>query len=86
MKHPVFGDQLYNGRETQLMRLPENLRKRGQHLLKMMPRQALHAKELTFLHPRTGERVRFEAPLPDDMQAVLEKLPDMLLLPTEGEG
>ncbi len=85
LKHPVFGDQLYNGRETQLMRLPENLRKRGQHLLKMMPRQALHAKELTFLHPRTGERVRFEAPLPDDMQAVLEKLPDMLLLPTEGD-
>ncbi len=80
LKHPVVGDQLYNGRENQLLRLPENLRKRGAHLLKMMKRQALHAKELTFIHPVRGERLRFEAPLPQDMQEVMEKLPDLFLL------
>ncbi len=84
LKHPVVGDQLYNGRENQLVRLPENLRKRGQHLLKMMPRQALHARQLTFLHPTSGERLTFEAPLPADMQELLDKLPDLLLLGKDG--
>jgi 23S rRNA pseudouridine1911/1915/1917 synthase len=32
----------------------------------------LHAYRLAFDHPATGQRVRFEAPLPDDMLAVLE--------------
>ncbi len=80
LHHPVVGDQLYNGRENQLMRLPENLRKRGAHLLKMLDRQALHAKQLTFIHPTTGERLSFEAPLPQDMQDALNKLPDLFLL------
>jgi 23S rRNA pseudouridine1911/1915/1917 synthase len=37
-------------------------------------RQALHASVLGFEHPATGEFVRFETPLPDDMQAALERL------------
>ena len=36
--------------------------------------QLLHAAELSFNHPRTGERVTFNAPLPDYFGAVLEKL------------
>jgi 23S rRNA pseudouridine1911/1915/1917 synthase len=40
----------------------------------MLPRQALHARLLGFEHPsRPGERLVFEAPLPYDMQAVLER-------------
>jgi len=38
------------------------------------PRQFLHARELTFAHPLTGEQLTFSAPLPDDLRAVLEKL------------
>jgi 23S rRNA pseudouridine1911/1915/1917 synthase len=38
------------------------------------PRQALHAATLAFRHPRTGEPMRFEAPLPPDLAAVLEGL------------
>jgi 23S rRNA pseudouridine1911/1915/1917 synthase len=38
-----------------------------------MPRQALHAKELGFVHPATGEQMLFSSELPDDMVAVIEK-------------
>ncbi len=44
---------------------------RGEALL---PRQALHAWQLAFDHPRTGERVRFESPLPADLSALLARL------------
>ena len=37
-------------------------------------RQALHAARLSFVHPATGNRVRFEAPLPDDMSRLVKKL------------
>lgn len=36
--------------------------------------QALHSKTLMFTHPRTGERMEFEAPLPEDMQMILDDL------------
>lgn len=78
--HPVVGDETYNGRDGQLRRLPSHLHKRGQHLLKLMPRQALHARYLTFIHPASKERVSFEAPLPEDFKIVLEKLPRLFLL------
>ena len=41
---------------------------------KMLPRQALHAWKLAFLHPRTGELMQFEAPLPEDFKTLLESL------------
>lgn len=77
---PVVGDKDYNGRETQLTRLPSNLKRRGQHLLNMVPQQFLHAKKLTFLHPRTQEQVHFESPLPAHLQQALDKLSDIFLL------
>ncbi len=80
LRHPVVGDQLYNGRENQLLRLPQNLRKRGSHLLKLLKRQALHAKKLSLIHPSSGQRLQFEVPLPADMQEALDKLADLFLL------
>ncbi len=44
---------------------------RGAHLL---PRQALHAWRLAFIHPRTKDERRFESPLPQDLAALLEAL------------
>ena len=38
-----------------------------------MPRHALHARSLGFVHPRTKKEVYFETPLPSDMQAVLSR-------------
>ena len=78
--HPVIGDEVYNGRDSQLKQLPFNLQKRGKHLLNLLPRQALHAKTLTFLHPAGGEQVTFESDLPEEMQSAIEKLPQLFLL------
>ena len=40
----------------------------------MMPRQALHAAELGFIHPVTGKEMHFTAPLPEDFSSVLDKI------------
>lgn len=77
---PVVGDRDYNGRDNQLARLPENLRKRGQHLLKLVPDQFLHAKKLEFIHPYSKEVMTFESDLPTTLKTTLEKLPDLFLL------
>ncbi len=60
--HPVLADKQYGGRST------KSRPNFG------MTRQALHASRLGFAHPRTGEWVEFEAPLPADMQAALDAL------------
>ncbi|TKT75343.1 RluA family pseudouridine synthase [Aquamicrobium sp. LC103] len=62
--HPLIGDQDY-GRAflTKANRLPEALRER----VRAFRRQALHARTLAFRHPATGELMRFQAALPDDM-------------------
>lgn len=83
LHHPVMGDGDYNGRDSQIKQLPPNLQKRGKHILKIITRQALHAQQLSFIHPQTEEVVSFEAPLPADMQTLLEKLSDLFLLPPE---
>jgi 23S rRNA-/tRNA-specific pseudouridylate synthase len=45
--------------------------------LKRMDRLALHAYRLEFNHPRTGERVQFVSPIPQDMREVVECLRSM---------
>jgi 23S rRNA pseudouridine1911/1915/1917 synthase len=77
---PVFGDPVYNGRKSQLRRLPSHLQKRGASLLKQISRQALHAKELTFIHPLTKKRMIFESQLPDDFKNILNKISEVLML------
>jgi 23S rRNA pseudouridine1911/1915/1917 synthase len=44
------------------------------NLLKLIPRQALHAKTIGFIHPATKEFLKFDSELPADMQAILENL------------
>jgi 23S rRNA pseudouridine1911/1915/1917 synthase len=72
--HPVFGDPTYGGRNPHWAG-PE--RTRGSHmqnLLDLIPRQALHAKTLGFIHPVNGKMLRFDSEVPDDMQQLLSKL------------
>lgn len=64
INHPLLGDQTY-GRAGPLKPVLDQL---GFH------RQALHAGVLGFVHPVTGETVRFESPLPDDMHVLLAVL------------
>jgi 23S rRNA pseudouridine1911/1915/1917 synthase len=62
---PVLGDPLYG-------KPPRDARVRA--VAQALGHQALHARVLGFLHPRTGEPVRFEAPVPDDFGEALEAL------------
>jgi 23S rRNA pseudouridine1911/1915/1917 synthase len=66
--YPVIGDPDYGQAfRTKANRLPEPMRA----MAKEFPRQALHAKLLAFSHPVSGEMMRFEAPLPADMAALI---------------
>jgi 23S rRNA pseudouridine1911/1915/1917 synthase len=73
--YPIVGDPLYAGRK----RYPKGATPELREMLEKFGRQALHAAKLTLTHPKTGKRVTYEAPLPDDMQ----KLIDMLTRDTE---
>ncbi len=68
--HPLVGDPLYGG-EKKLSRIPAGPLRDAVAGLK---RPALHAWRLGFDHPRTGERMRFTAELPEDLEALLKKL------------
>ena len=62
--HPLLGDTTYGaGFAASERRLSSEARS----ALKALNRQALHATLLAFEHPRTGERLRFESPLPPDL-------------------
>ena len=65
--HPIVGDPAYSG--PQWKGIPS---RPLQKALSGFTRQALHASSLSFPHPRTGEAMRFEAPLPEDFAALLE--------------
>ena len=67
--HAVVGDPAYSGRQWRNLTNP-----RHQAACSSFPRQALHAGKLAFTHPRTGEEVRFESPLPEDMAGLLAVL------------
>ncbi len=68
INHHVFGDPVYGGREERLKGFTPEIRQEARRLLALVPRQALHAGRLEFAHPVTGEAMRFDAPLPEDMK------------------
>ncbi len=69
--HPLIGDDTYGaGYRTKLRALPPEIAEPIQTL----NRQALHAGNLAFEHPTTGDVMDFESPMPDDMVAVVEAL------------
>ncbi|HEY8385398.1 MAG TPA: 23S rRNA pseudouridine(1911/1915/1917) synthase RluD [Porticoccaceae bacterium] len=68
--HPLVGDPVYGGRP----RLPRQASTALVEALRGFSRQALHAAALSLDHPTTGERLRWESHLPEDMVALLETL------------
>jgi 23S rRNA pseudouridine1911/1915/1917 synthase len=66
--HPLLGDDLYGGG---FKTKANHLRPEAQAALKALGRQALHAAVLGFEHPGTGEVMRFESALPEDMAGLL---------------
>lgn len=70
--HPVVGDPVYGGRK----RLPRGASPTVIAALAAFRRQALHAVRLVLSHPTTGRELAFEAPLPEDLSALLAVLED----------
>lgn len=68
--HALVGDPLYGG-ERKLKRIEDS---GVRSILEGFDRPALHAWKLSIDHPRTGERMNFEAPFPDDLADLLDKL------------
>jgi len=72
--HPVFGDPTYNGRNPEWGGLKGKKSQQAVNLLKLISRQALHAKTLGFIHPISNEFMRFDSEIPDDMKSVLDNI------------
>jgi 23S rRNA pseudouridine1911/1915/1917 synthase len=72
--HPVFGDEMYGGRVPHSVNVTNNIKAQINNLLEIMPRQALHANVLGFIHPRTKEKLRFESELPSDMKRLINEI------------
>jgi 23S rRNA pseudouridine1911/1915/1917 synthase len=74
VNHPVFGDATYGGRKIAYgLNLPK-IKSRVENLLKIIDRQALHAKTLGFVHPRSGNKMEFDSELPEDINEIIKKL------------
>lgn len=71
--HPLFNDATYGGDQVVKGTVFTKYKQFVQNCFKLMPRQALHAKTLGFIHPVTGKKLQFDSELPDDFKAVLEK-------------
>lgn len=70
IQSPIVGDKTYGGR----LRVPKGASESLLQMLRLFPRQALHAKALSIQHPKTYENLSFEIPLPEDMQSLIEAL------------
>ncbi|MFM6984722.1 MAG: RluA family pseudouridine synthase [Chitinophagaceae bacterium] len=72
--HTLFADESYGGLKIlKTSKLPK-YEQFIQNCFDILPRQALHARTLGFIHPRTKKNVHFESELPEDMSAVLQKM------------
>ncbi len=71
--HPLFNDSLYGGDRILKGPLYAKYKQFIDNCFELLPRQALHAKTLGFVHPRTGKQIRFDSEIPADMQALIEK-------------
>lgn len=65
--HPLVGDQVYGGR----LKLPAGCSEELINVLRNFKRQALHARSLGLIHPKTGEPMKWQAPIPEDMQNLI---------------
>jgi len=71
--HPLFNDATYGGDKILKGTVFSKYKSFVQNCFKIMPRQALHAQSLGFIHPATGKAMDFHSPLPPDFQQVIEK-------------
>lgn len=71
--HPLFNDERYGGHLILKGTTFTKYKQFIENCFKALPRQALHAKTLGFIHPTTGEMMRFDTEIPSDFQDCIEK-------------
>ena len=71
--HPLFGDERYGGCEILRGNRSTTYRAFIHNCFKLCNRQALHARTLGFLHPKTYQQMDFTSDLPNDLEALIEK-------------
>ncbi|MBS7564610.1 RluA family pseudouridine synthase [Mucilaginibacter sp. Bleaf8] len=71
--HPLFSDATYGGDKIIKGTTFTKYKQFIENCFELMPRQALHAQTLGFVHPTTRKYIYFEAPMPADFEAVLQK-------------
>ncbi len=71
--HPLFNDAMYGGDQITKGTVFTKYKQFVDNCFKIIPRQALHAKTLGFIHPETKAYMQFDSELPEDFKAVLEK-------------
>lgn len=71
--HPLFADERYGGTEILRGNRSSTYKSFIQNCFKLCNRQALHARTLGFRHPTTGQEMDFCAPLPRDMEQLIDK-------------
>lgn len=71
--HTLFNDERYGGERILKGTTFSKYKQFVENCFKILPRQALHAKTLGFVHPTTGEKMRFNSEVPKDMTECIEK-------------
>jgi len=71
--HTLFNDERYGGEKILKGTTFTKYKQFVDNCFKVLPRQALHARTLGFIHPTTGKLKRFESQIPDDMEQCIEK-------------
>lgn len=71
--HPLFNDALYGGDQVLKGTVFSKYKQFVENCFKIIPRQALHAKSLGFVHPVTKEFLQFDSELPQDFKEAIEK-------------
>jgi len=71
--HPIFNDEMYGGNKVVKGTVFSKYKQFVDNCFKIIPRQALHAKTLGFIHPATKKFIQFDSELPEDFKEVIEK-------------
>jgi 23S rRNA pseudouridine1911/1915/1917 synthase len=73
IRHPVFNDDTYGGDKIIKGETFSKYKQFIENCFALIPRQALHARSLGFIHPHSGKKIFFESELPEDFKSLLDK-------------
>lgn len=73
IRHPIFNDEKYGGNKILRGTVFAKYKQFVENCFRIIPRHALHAGSLGFIHPETDNKMQFQSALPQDMKQVIEK-------------